>query len=650
MSTSSSSSNKRHLLAVPPSVPLEVSGPTTSRLGRKQGPTVSQTTLTVTNPSATTSAAFKIKTNQPRRYSVAPTIGVIGAGASALVTVTLEQGHVGALREAFEAGKESFYSSDKFMVLGTALSEGDLQRLGDPGAFVNDYFGVGDEEKKGGENMEEEEEEEEGGKENTPGGKGKGGAGLKFDSKIKKAVLSYDDRLRKLWVERQQEVGERAFVAPGSGREGQQQQRRFASRVAVEMSFPGATMPTADMKRRMELSKQLAKMEERLDTAVDDVRSSAVAKLQESLLMSYHDGEEEEADDPEKKGKGDGNEEEGGAGGDGGDEAKKEERRKQASLRLVITKTEAEKKVPSMRALQAKWRAATKDQPFRKPPSIVATHASPEEVQANQSKREAGLLDSVTTPGGTMHSQQGSSSSSSSGGGGGSPDGGYTPKSASPMPRTMTELREVLDALQVHFQGLLAFSIALTGQRDRLAKELEEVSEALREMSDPVLAQRRMARLAEEEQKEKDRAAQRAAKKEERREERRKRKEGRARAGGDAAAAAMAAEEEAAEEAAAEAAEREEEAAEKEEEELERLRKTGEAAEEALRNAKKEGGNGGDEEKDEGPRGFNFIQLVVVAVFAMMFGRLFPLRDEFYFDQGDGTTDSPYDGRPDNYE
>ena len=86
-----------HLLAVPPSLPLEVH----ERFQRRKK-LPCQTTLTVTNPSSRTSAAYKIKTNQPRRYAVSPTLGVIGPGASAKVTVTLDAAHIKNLRTAFE--------------------------------------------------------------------------------------------------------------------------------------------------------------------------------------------------------------------------------------------------------------------------------------------------------------------------------------------------------------------------------------------------------------------------------------------------------------------------------------------------------------------------------------------------------------------
>ena len=73
--------------------------------------------------------------------------------------------------------------------------------------------------------------------------------------------------------------------------------------------------------------------------------------------------------------------------------------------------------------------------------------------------------------------------------------------------RSHAEIREAIKILSDHWTHLFAYSVALTSERDSLSMKLEAVSEDLREMADPVLAERHMDHLEAKEKRAEERAA-----------------------------------------------------------------------------------------------------------------------------------------------
>ena len=175
--------------------------------------------------------------------------------------------------------------------------------------------------------------------------------------------------------------------------------------------------------------------------------------------------------------------------------------------------------------------------------------------------------------------------------------------------------------LSDHWTHLFAYSVALTSERDSLSMKLEAVSEDLREMADPVLAERHMDHLEAKEKRAEERAARALEAAEERARRRRERN--------------ASPEEEVEEERAA--LQEEASVAEKEEDEAQAAidqQRREELLEEDL---EKESGKDRDPKKlasvkaMEAVEGFSLIQIVAVIFVSFAIGRLFPLRSEYGF-------------------
>ncbi|EQC29574.1 hypothetical protein SDRG_12583 [Saprolegnia diclina VS20] len=80
-----------------------------------------EATLIVTNPSATTSMAFKVKTTRPTRYRVRPNQGVLRPGATATVLVVLERDDCDDLCSLDPSGR--LLVADKFLLQATPIDD-----------------------------------------------------------------------------------------------------------------------------------------------------------------------------------------------------------------------------------------------------------------------------------------------------------------------------------------------------------------------------------------------------------------------------------------------------------------------------------------------------------------------------------------------
>lgn len=88
--------------------------------------------------------AFKLKTNQPRRYAVTPTQGVLGPGDNSSITITLEAGDIPQLLAQFASREneedKSLSSSDRFMILGTTLSSSEAAAAKEDASSLNSLW------------------------------------------------------------------------------------------------------------------------------------------------------------------------------------------------------------------------------------------------------------------------------------------------------------------------------------------------------------------------------------------------------------------------------------------------------------------------------------------------------------------------------
>lgn len=556
-----------HILTVPPRISIDV-------VERKQrGKSMScDTSLTITNPSTTTAAAYRIKTNQPLRYSASPMWGIVAARSSATVSITLDSAHIEDLRTSYEAGGyEREYKEDKFMVLGTALSAADLDKL-----------------ENAGEDGQEEVKKD------------------KIDGEESPFPASRDDRIRLLLDERcwnRQVCPARVEESSRDRSEG----KYNGSLVMVEMNFPGARQAEMDDDRE-KVRRALTPMVQRLNGSIDDAKRRAGVLLQkqhiDNMLIGYVNDEElareeEEEDDDKEPAKG------------------SAETLFQNAMRGVETKP------PSM-SIRELRKSLTEKGLLRPPPS----NRKPESEEARD-KRRMGIFKQMfgkMTEDEAPNSRSADSESSSSTGDESTAEyegnqGNLEAKPKKETRRSHAEIREAMKILSDHWTHLFAYSVALTSERDSLSMKLEAVSEDLREMADPVLAERHMDHLEAKEKRAEERAARALEAAEERARRRRERN--------------ASPEEEVEEERAA--LQEEASVAEKEEDEAQAAidqQRREELLEEDL---EKESGKDRDPKKlasvkaMEAVEGFSLIQIVAVIFVSFAIGRLFPLRSEYGF-------------------